>query len=78
MNQYIKHYENKLSNTGSGIRQKNKRGGNVIFFNNIKQLLEKLELIISEILAGYTSIEMRNMGVVILDTDTFLKASAFK
>lgn len=78
MNQYIKHYENKLSNTGSGIRQKNKRGGNVIFFNNIKQLLEKLELIIGEILAGYTSIEMRNMGVVILDTDTFLKASAFK
>lgn len=78
MNQYIKHYGNKLSNTGSGIRQKNKRGGNVIFFNNIKQLLEKLELIIGEILAGYTSIEMRNMGVVILDTDTFLKASAFK
>lgn len=78
MNQYIKHYEKKLSNTGSGIRQKNKRGGNVIFFNNIKQLLEKLELIIGEILAGYTSIEMRNMGVVILDTDTFLKASAFK
>lgn len=78
MNQYIKHYENKLSNTGSGIRQKNKRGGNVIFFNNIKKLLEKLELIIGEILAGYTSIEMRNMGVVILDTDTFLKASAFK
>ena len=48
------------------------------FFNNTKQLLEKLELIIAEILAGYTSIEMRNMGVVILDTDTFLKASAFK
>lgn len=78
MNQFIKHYESKLSNTGSGIRQKNKRGCNVIFFNNIKQLLEKLELIIGEILAGYTSIEMRNIGVVILDTDTFLKASAFK
>lgn len=78
MNQYIKHYENKLSNTGSGIKKKNKRGGNVIFFNNPKQLLEKLELIISEILAGYTSIEMRNMGVAILDTDTILKASAFK
>lgn len=62
MNQYIKHYENKQSNTGLGMRQKNKRGGNVIFFNNPKQLLEKLELIIGEISAG----------------DTLLKASAIK
>lgn len=44
------------------MRQKNKRGGNVIFFNNPKQLLEKLELIIGEISAG----------------DTLLKASAIK
>lgn len=62
MNQYIKHYENKQSNTGLGMRQKNKRGGNVIFFNNPKQLLEKLELIIGEISAG----------------DTLLKGSAIK
>ena len=71
LNQYIKHYENKLEMMkGSGLK---KRGGNIMFFNNIKQLLKKLELIIGEILAGNTSIEMRNMGVAILDT--LLKSS---
>ena len=45
-----------------------------MFFNNPKQLLKKLELIIGEIMAGNTSIEMRNMGVAILDT--LLKALA--
>jgi len=49
---------------GSGIR----RGGNVMFFNNPKQLLKKLEIIIGEIMAGNTSIKMRNMGVALLDT----------
>ena len=49
---------------GSGIK---KRGGNIVFFNDIKQLLKKLELIVGEILAGNTSIEMRNTGVAILD-----------
>ena len=52
---------------GSGIRRK-QRGGNVMFFNNPKELLKKLELIIGERLAGNTSIEMRNMGVALLDT----------
>ena len=36
-----------------------------MFFNDTKQLLKKLELIVGEIIAG---INMRNMGVNILDT----------
>ena len=65
LNQFIKHYENKVKMMeGSGLK---KRGGNIVFFNNVKQLLKKLELIVGEILAGNTSIEMRNTGVAILD-----------
>ena len=63
LNQYIKHYKNKMKE-GSGLK---KRGGNIVFFNDVKQLLKKLELIVGEILAGNTSIEMRNTGVAILD-----------
>ena len=63
LNQYIKHYENKLKE-GSGLK---KRGGNIVFFNDVKQLLKILELIVGEISAGNTSIEMRNTGVAILD-----------
>ena len=63
LNQYIKHYKVKMMK-GSGIK---KRGGNIVFFNDVKQLLKKLELIIGEILAGNTSIKMRNTGVAILD-----------
>ena len=65
LNQYIKHYENKVKTMEvSGLK---KRGGNIVFFNDVKQLLKKLELIVGEILAGNTSIEMRNTGVAILD-----------
>ena len=39
----------------------------ILFFNDVKQLLKKLELIVGEILAGNTSIEMRNTGFAILD-----------
>ena len=71
LNQYIDHYKNKVEMMqGSGLK---KRGGNIVFFNDVKQLLKKLELIVGEILAGNTSIEMRNMGVAILDT--LLKSS---
>ena len=63
LNQFIKHYGNKMKE-GSGLK---KRGGNIVFFNDVKQLLKKLELIVGEILAGNTSIEMRNAGVAILD-----------
>ena len=74
LNQYIKYYETKLKTMkGYGIRRK-QRGGNVIFFNNPKELLKKLEIIIGEILAGNTSIQMRTMGVAILDM--LLKSSA--
>ena len=65
LNQYIEHYKNKVKMMkGSGLK---KRGGNVVFFNDVKQLLKKLELIVGQILAGNTSIEMRNTGVAILD-----------
>ena len=61
LNQYIKYYETKLKTMkGYGIRRK-QRGGNVIFFNNPKELLKKLEIIIGEVIAGNNSIEMRNM-----------------
>ena len=71
LNEYIQHHNNKLETIkGSGIkgRKRKQRGGNVIFFNDPKQLLKKLELIIGEVLAGNTSIKMRNTGVNILDT----------
>ena len=65
LNQFINHYGNKVKTMeGSGFK---KRGGNIVFFNDAKQLLKKLELIVGEILAGNTSIEMRNTGVAILD-----------
>ena len=48
VNQYIKHYQNKVK-TMEGSRLK-KRGGNIVFFNDAKQLLKKLELIVGEIL----------------------------
>ena len=65
LNQCIEHYKNKVEMMkGSGLK---KRGGNIVFFNDVKQLLKKLELIVGEILAGNTSIEMRNTGVAILD-----------
>ena len=68
LNEYIKHYNTKLQ-MGTGIRGRGRkqRGGNVMFFNDVNQLLKKLELIIGEVLAGNTSIKMRNTGVAILD-----------
>ena len=70
LNEYIKHHKTKLETIkGSGIKgRRRKRGGNLMFFNDTKQLLKKLELIVGEIIAGNTSINMRNMGVNILDT----------
>ena len=71
LNGYIDHYNTKLNTiTGTRIRGRGRkqRGGNVMFFNDVNQLLKKLELIIGEVLAGNTSIKMRNTGVAILDT----------
>ena len=66
LNEYIKDHKKNLE-LEKKIRRK-QRGGNVMFFNDVNQLLKKLELIIGEVLAGNTSIKMRNMGVNILDT----------
>ena len=55
----------KLKKTGKGFGRK--RGGNLIFFSNPKELIQKLDLIIGEISAGNTNIDMRNTGVAILD-----------
>ena len=71
LNENIDYHRNKIKAIkGSGIkgRRRKQRGGNVMFFNDPKQLLKKLELIIGEIIAGNTSIQMRNTGVNILDT----------
>ena len=67
LNAYIEYYENKIE-TMKGSSMKKQKGGNVIFFNKPKELIKKLDLIVGEILAGNTSIDMRNMGVSILDT----------
>ena len=63
LNKYIKDHKKKIKG-----RRRKQRGGNVMFFNDVKQLLNKLELIIGEVIAGNTSIQMRNTGVNILDT----------
>ena len=71
LKEYITHVDNEMKTiTGFGIkgRGRKKRGGNVMFFNDPKHLLNKLELIIGEVIAGNTSIQMRNTGVNILDT----------
>ena len=52
--------------TGSGVRR-GQRGRGAYFFNDAKEMLQKLTLIIAEIEAGNTSIKMRNMGQTILD-----------
>ena len=68
--EYMQHINDEVKTMkGSGIKGRRKqRGGNDVFFNDVKQLLKKLELIIGEVIAGNTSIKMRNMGVNILDT----------
>ena len=61
---YKEHYESKLrSIKGSGLQ----RGKGAYFFNDAKEMLQKLTLIIAEMEAGNTSIKMRNMGQTILD-----------
>ena len=64
---YRKHYESQLySIKGSGLRR-GLRGRGAYFFNDAKEMLQKLTLIIAEMEAGNTSIKMRNMGQTILD-----------
>ena len=68
---YRDYYKNLMKKIkGEGMQ----KGRGVYFYNDAKELLQKLTLIIGEIEAGNTSIEMRNMGVSILDT--LLKSKA--
>ena len=61
---YMKHYQSQLKSIkGSGLQ----RGRGAYFFNDAKEMLQKLTLIIAEMEAGNTSIKMRNMGQTILD-----------
>ena len=64
---YLK-VQKKKSTKGSGVRGGLKRGRGVYFYNDAKELLEKLTVIIGEMEAGNTSVKMRNMGQTILDT----------
>ena len=64
---YINYNNTKLKDIkGSGIRRK-QRGGNVMFFNDPTEMVNKLELIIGSMAAGNNSKELRNTGVAILD-----------
>ena len=73
----MKHYQSKLKSTkGSGRKQRGQRsnlwlppqrGRGAYFFNDAKGMLQKLTLIIAEMEAGNTSLQMRNMGQSILD-----------
>ena len=67
LNDYIDYNKNKLKSIkGSG--PKTKRGGNAsVLFINPKEAIKKLELIVGSIGAGNNSIELRNIGVAILD-----------
>ena len=76
LNDYIKQYKFKSkSYKGYGMQKgRGVNGAGVYFYNDAKELLEKLTLITGEMEAGNTSIQMRNMGVSILDT--LLKSKA--
>ena len=65
---YLK-VQKKKSTKGSGLTGRGlSTGRGVYFYNDGKELLEKLTLIIGEMEAGNTSVKMRNMGQTILDT----------
>ena len=66
---YLK-VQKKKSTKGSGLRtgRGTRTGRGVYFYNDAKELLKKLTLIIGEMEAGNTSVKMRNMGQTIFDT----------
>ena len=75
LNDYINQYKFKSKSVkGYGTKRGRQLGRGVYFYNDAKELLNKLTLIIGEMEAGNTSIEMRNMGVSILDTLLISKA----
>ena len=65
---YIDYNNQRLKNiNGSGLKKKIKRGGQVQFFNNPREMMKKLEIIIGSMVAGNNNIELRNTGVALLD-----------
>ena len=68
LNEYIGYNKQRLTTfTGSGLKKKRKRGGQIQFFNNPTEMIKKLELIIGSMVAGNNSKELRNTGVALLD-----------
>ena len=51
----------------SKVQDENREDEEPIFFNDAKEMLQKLTLIIAEMKAGNTSVKMRNMGQSMLD-----------
>ena len=64
---YIKHNKFKTKTIKGYGDKRSQRGRGAYFSNDAKEMLQKLTLIIGEMEAGNTSIEMRNMGQSILD-----------
>ena len=70
LNDYIKQYRFKSKSTkGYGT----KRGRGVYFYNDAKELLNKLTLIIGEMEAGNTSVKMRNMVLKLINNSCIHK-----
>jgi len=67
LNDYIKQYSFKNKSI-KGCETKRQLGREVYFYNDAKELLQKLTLIIGEMEAANNSIEMRNTSQSILDT----------
>ena len=64
---YMNYYKNRSKTIkGDGLKR-SQRGKGAYFFNDAKEMLQKLTLMIAEMEAGNTSINMRNMGQTILE-----------
>ena len=61
---YIKYYKSKIKTIKGSVRQ---IGRGAYFFTNAKEMLQTLTLVIAEMEAGNTSLQMRNMGQSILN-----------
>ena len=62
INDYIKYYKFKSKSIKGYGRRSGQRGKGAYFFNDAKEMLQKLTLIIAEMEAGNTGLQMRNMG----------------
>ena len=64
----IRELKNITKQRMKSFKGKGQKGRKVVFYNNAKELLKKLAVILGEMEAGNTSLKMRNMGQTILDT----------